>query len=573
MLDRTRLLAVGLWGTFVGFLVVVTVFVRRFRRFERNREEINRRLIDLNDELRSLSEVANRTGNLVVITDVRGRIEWVNEAFELRTGYTLEEACGRTPGALLQGPETDPRTVEDMRAKIHAGQPFISEILNYTRAGAAYWVRLDVRPVVDADGILTGFVAVQTDVTEQREAQDLLRRAKEEAERAAEQKSQFLATMSHEIRTPLNAVIGLTDLLLDTDLDARQHEYAATARNSGTLLLETINDILCFSAVEAGGLQLECRDFDVRALAGGVGGVLAPQALEAGLRFAVRVEDRVPEALRGDEVRLRQVLVNVIANAIKFTETGGIDVVVDASPLGGGRHRVTIAVHDTGIGIPAAVLPSLFDPFTQGDASTTRRYGGSGLGLAITHRIIDVMGGEIDVESVVGAGTRFVVSVDLAEGKLEPERVEVAAIDLSPTRRLRILVAEDDPVNQMVIERMLERLGHDTTVVSEGAQAVAAALRSDYDVVLMDVQMPGVDGVDAMRRIRGELPAARQPQIVALTANALDGDRERLIAQGMDDYLSKPVQLAALRDMLATSTNTQLRATPGAVHHAVRADP
>lgn len=553
ILARTRLLAVGLAATFVGFVVVLTVFVRGLRRFDRQRAAANRRLVELNHQLRRVSEVASRTGNLVVITDAAGRIEWVNDAFELRTGYRLGEVEGRTPGELLQGPETDPQTVELMRGHVRAGRSFITEVTNYTRTGDPYRVRLDVRPVHDDEGALTGFVAVQTDVTEQHEAQAMLRRAKESAESVAEQKGQFLATMSHEIRTPLNAVIGLTDLLLDTDLDQRQREFVTTARNSGALLLDTINDILCFTAVESDRVELECTTLDLRRLVDGVAALLAPQVHDAGLRLDVHVADAVPTVVRGDELRVRQVLVNLVANAVKFTESGGIEIMVDAAPLGDGVHGIAISVSDTGIGIAPEVLPTLFDPFTQADASTTRRYGGTGLGLAITHRLVELMGGSIEVDSTVGAGSRFAVFVELPEADGMPEPLPAASADTLPDRSLRILVAEDDPVNRMVIEHMLARLGHDATIVSDGEQAVASAVESEYDVVLMDVQMPRLDGVHAMRRIRELLPTDRQPYVVALTANALDGDRERFIALGMDGYLSKPVQLASLQDALAVA--------------------
>ena len=567
MLGTTRRLALGLGATFLGFLAVVVTFVRGFRRFDRQREASNRRLVTMNKELLTLSEVASRTGNLVVITDADGRIEWVNDAFGTRTGYTLDDVLGRRPGDVLQGPATDPEAVRMMSERLRARQGFTTEIVNYSRHDVPYWVRIEVRPVHDDTGVVTNFIGVQTDVTEEHETQEYLRRAKEAAEQVAEQKAQFLASMSHEIRTPLNAVIGLTDLLLETDLDDQQREFVTTAHTSGALLLSTINNILSFSAVEAGRVELECRAFDIRTLVHQTVEMLDRQAADKGLELHVSIDDSIPATVRGDETRLQQVLVNMLGNAVKFTERGSVGLTVRRRHMDATIAHIEFVVEDTGIGIAADRLPWLFEPFTQADASTTRRYGGSGLGLAIARQILGLMGGTIDVTSEEGTGTTFTVEIGLETDLVTDRTIDrddhVQTKSPPPDdRSMHILVAEDDKVNQMVITHMLLKLGHHVELATDGVEAVAAVHRCRFDLVLMDVQMPRLDGVGAARRIRAELSEGDCPRIVALTANALDGDRERLLAAGMDDYLSKPVRLDDLRQMLhRTSDRSPLRSS------------
>ena len=436
-----------------------------------------------------------------------------------------------------------------MRAALQGGEPFTEEILNYTREGRAYWVSLDVSPVHDSKGTLSGYVGVQTDITERKRADDLLRAARDAAEDSAREKANFLASMSHEIRTPLNAVLGLTDLLLLTDLDKVQRDYARTARTSGRLLLALVNDILDFSALESGKLETELLPVPLESLARDTITMFTADAERRGLRLGFELDPQLPPAVLGDEMRLRQVLVNLIGNALKFTEQGEVTLRVRAQTGADGSDQLLLQVSDTGIGIPPDRLQRLFLPFSQVDASTTRRFGGTGLGLAICRLVVDALGGTISVASVPGSGSTFTVCLPMeaAEVKAPLRAAATGEVETAPSMaQLRVLLAEDDRVNQMVAVHMLHRLGVAPVVVSDGQAAVDAALGDTFDVILMDVHMPMMDGVEAAAAIRAGLPPEQQPRIVAITANAMEGDRERLLGSGMDAYLSKPVQLADL---------------------------
>lgn len=381
---------------------------------------------------------------------------------------------------------------------------------------------------------------------QQRELEEARRRA----EAATQAKSNFLAAMSHEIRTPMNGILGTCSLLFQTEMSAEQREYAETIHDSCRALLALIGDILDFSKIEAGKMDLERIRFDLHGLVRESVEILRPTAMAKGLALEAWIDTGGAPWRLGDPVRVRQVLLNFLGNAMKFTEEGRVEVRV--RPVAG-TDRVRIEVADTGIGIERGRLESIFEEFTQVDASTTRRYGGTGLGLAISKRLVDLMGGEIGVESEPGVGSTFWFEVPLPPVEAPtassvPTGIPLLAGELPP---LRVLLAEDNPVNQKLVVRMLEKAGHRVDCAENGAEAVEAVRRARYDIVLMDCQMPGMDGYEATRRIRelgGE--AARVP-ILALTADALQGTRERCLASGMDDYLAKPFSVEDLLSRIA----------------------
>ncbi len=355
--------------------------------------------------------------------------------------------------------------------------------------------------------------------------------------------------MSHEIRTPMNGIVGMARLLQETTLGRDQREYADIIVSSARALLRIIDDILDSSKIEAGAFDLDAVDFDVRQVLDEVVRLLRPEAEAKGLTLSATVDNAVPLAVRGDPGRLRQALVNLVGNAVKFTERGAVTVLVEALEQAP-DHLLRFEVRDTGIGIDPVAQERLFRPFSQADGSTTRRFGGTGLGLAISRRLIELMGGRIEVTSAVGAGSTFAFTVRLARAGSEGTAAVASPIPAAAARRGRVLVAEDNPVNQKVTVRMLHHLGFDAEIAETGEDAVEAARAKRFDLILMDGQMPVMDGFAATALIRGFEGPVRRTPIVALTASAMRGDRERYLDAGMDDYLAKPITPEQLKAVL-----------------------
>jgi len=639
-----------------------------------------------------LAQAVEASADAILITDANGRIESVNRAFTVTTGFGAEEAVGSPTSILKSGIEPAQRYA-DLWRTISAGGTWSGRLVNRRRDGSHWHAALTISPIRDGRGRSDGFVGVERDVGLDIEREERLAAAVSEAEKANEAKSLFLATMSHEIRTPMNGVIGMTELLLDTRLDDEQRDYLESLRNSGEALLVLINDILDFSKIEAGKMELERAEYDPCTLSEDVVDLLRERAHDKGLELSCRLAPDLPQRVLGDACRVRQVLTNLVGNAVKFTAAGEVAVSVSVASHEGPEFVLRFEVRDTGIGISAEDRPRLFEAFTQADASTTRRFGGTGLGLVISRQLSRMMGGSIGVESVEGAGSTFwftirvpracespagpqrearladrralvvddcetnrrillellrrwgmeCVAAEDGEGALralrqaerEGRRPDVVVLDYmmpgmdglelarriravplwtdvllllltstceldvresagesgvdlcltKPVRRARlrralsqvveaegageerpaargspggeaftgrVLVAEDNPVNRKLVVHLLAKMGLVAETVATGLEAVAAAARERYDLILMDCLMPEMDGLEATRAIRaGEGRGGRSTPIVALTASAMAGDRERCLEAGMDDYLAKPLRRDELRAVLA----------------------
>ncbi|WP_197918627.1 ATP-binding protein [Thiosulfatihalobacter marinus] len=500
-------------------------------------------------ELRRLALVAQRALDSVIVSDVKGRILWVNDAFTRITGFAPEEVLGRRPASILNGPDTSEKTSDEIAHAIREGRTHRTEIINYTKDGRRIWVETNLAPVFDACGNMEMVIAIERDVTLAKQHQEELAQAKRAAEEGERAKADFLASMSHEIRTPMNGIIGMADLLSDMELSGDSRLYVNTIRHSAEALLTIINDILDFSKLRAGKMRLNPVVFDLSECLRNVTDLLRPQASGKGLYLELGPAD-LPGIVRGDDVRLRQILLNVIGNAIKFTERGGVTVRVstDQTP---DDILCRIDVADTGIGIPADRLDHVFEQFAQADAATTRRFGGTGLGLSISRKLAQNMGGDIVVTSTPGAGSCFSITIRLHTARAENGAQGGPSENASPSalKGLTVLLAEDNKTNRLVIAKFLRDAPITLKSAHDGRQAVDMAARLNPDVILMDMSMPEMDGLDATRAIRA-LPGP-QPRIIALTANAYHSDREACLEAGMDAFLTKPVRKAQLIQQIA----------------------
>jgi PAS domain S-box-containing protein len=492
---------------------------------------------------------------LVILQE--GRIVFANQALAQMLGYTLHELLSLSHSEVhaIVHPGDRNKIWGRYRNRLKGRQlPEHYEFRAIRKDGTAIWLELYTK-LIDYQG-KAAIQATFIDITDRKAVEEALRKAKEAAETATRTKSEFLASMSHEIRTPMNAVVGITGLLLETELSQEQEEYVETIRDSGEAVLSLMNDILDLSKIEGRRMELERRPIELLGCIKASLAIVASYAHEKGLKLSLKIEGIIPEMIFGDSLRLKQVLVNLLTNAVKFTEKGQVTVNVSGQRLEGDGYRIHFAVIDTGIGIPAEKMSCLFHPFSQVDASIARRYGGSGLGLAISKQLVEMMGGEIWAESWPGKGSTFHFTILTQATAAKPAEAEPV---LAPSPRLgakhsprplSILLAEDNIMSKKITLQILKKIGYAADVASNGLEVLAALERHPYDVILMDVQMPKMDGIEAARKIRERWP--KGPKIVAITAHALQGDRERCLAAGMDDFISKPVKLEKLRAMLAS---------------------
>jgi PAS domain S-box-containing protein len=520
----------------------------------------------------------------LIATDIDGTISVFNRAAEQLLGYHAEEVVGTCTPAIWHDTEEmvaraftlsedNGEIVEPgfavFTSEAARGQKSEREWTYIRKDGSRVSVKLRVTAVRNSAGAICGFLGLANDISVRKEAEAALRTAKAAAESTSRAKSEFLATMSHEIRTPMNGVLGFANLLIGTTLDDEQRLFASTIKESGEALLSIINDILDFSKIEAGKLTIEELPFDVRHTVRDIARLMQATAAERGNTIVLDDATAVACETVGDPTRVRQVILNLVGNALKFTQRGR--VFVRAGPVPGTETpMVRISITDTGIGISPDKQAGLFEAFTQADSSTTRGYGGTGLGLAICKRLTHLMGGEIGVDSEPGLGSTFWFTLPLYEparspstsGMAETAAPAVASIAASPPLGLHVLVAEDAPVNQMLVSRLLAIYGCTHDVAADGAEAVARYEGSVYDVILMDCHMPKVDGYEATRRIRAmeaTTGAHLRIPIVALTASATLDDKTHCLNAGMDDFVAKPFgpdELRAALERCSTVTAT-----------------
>ena len=476
--------------------------------------------------------------------------DWKVETGALEFTPELNKLYGLPAGTI--------KTYQDWRDRVHPAdigmiearrdeaivnrEPFDLEFRGCHASGEYRWISTKGGAVYDEAGKAIRVFGVNIDITDRKRAEEELYRAKAVAEAANEAKSQFLANISHELRTPMNAILGMVDLALPKQSDSTATDFLQTARTSADLLLTLLNDLLDSAKIEAGKLELESAPFNLRHVLDQTTQVLGVRASEKGLSFSCRIPPEVPNALVGDQVRLRQIFLNLAGNGIKFTEKGEVTISGRVESQDAAEVCLEFSVRDTGIGIPQSDQEHIFHPFTQADASTTRRFGGTGLGLSICSRLVAMMRGRIWVESEVGKGSTFHFTVRLPLAtEVPPEPETPVNISRAAASTLRILLAEDNPANQKLAAYILQDRGHTVEIVGDGQQALSMAQQNHYDVILMDVQMPGMDGLEATKTLRAQEAGQRRVPIVAMTAHAMKGDRERCLAAGMDGYLSKPI--------------------------------
>ncbi len=500
--------------------------------------------------------IVDQTPVSVVITDLEGTIQYVNPQFVALTGYSEAEAVGRNP-RILQSGEHGPLFYQEMWTTVLGGDIWRGMIHNVGKDGRHFWELAHIAPVRDISGEIVQIVAIKQDMTQQRKTDERIRlqgvrlaESLRRAEEASRAKTAFLANVSHEIRTPLTGIVGLVDMLLDEVSDARQLGRLRMLKEASESLNSIVNDVLDLSKIEEGHSEVVEEEVTVAAFLKKLVARHAVAAEQKGLKLASTIDDRVPERIRTDGQKLGQILTNLISNAVKFTKHGHIRVSV--APLAGDQpHMICFSVEDTGIGIDPEKAERLFEPFTQLDSSYSKSFAGTGLGLAISKRLAELLGGSIRVDGMPGAGSTFSFSIRYSPSDSARQgRPRAPRENKSPTNDLglSVLLAEDNRINQLVVRHMLEKAGIEVKSVDNGTVALKAMREELFDVVLLDIQMPGMNGIDVVESIREferSTGRSRQP-VIALTAYALSSDKNRILKAGVDGFVSKPVKSTEL---------------------------
>lgn len=531
---------------------------------------------ELAERTEFLNSLIQNSPLAIIVTDPDHRLQMCNPAFESLFGWRQAEVLGQTIEEVVGSPHEE---IEQIIETMVRGEQVHFATRRKRSDGSMIDVELYAVPLHGKERIGRALGMYQ-DITERVRAEEALVRARDAAEAASRAKSDFLANMSHEIRTPMNGIIGMTDLALDTDLNSEQREYLTMVKSSAHSLLGVLNDILDFSKIEAGKLDLELTVFSLRQSLRETLKTFEFRAHQKGLGLMWHVEDDVPDGLEGDVGRMRQVLINLVGNALKFTDTGEVSIEVEQQEFTRNGTLLHFRVRDTGIGIPEEKRVLIFDPFTQADSSTTRKYGGTGLGLSICGRLVKMMGGEIWVDSQTGYGSTFHFTIRVGVADLERTGIrpgteeardesEVNAANAGAMQThekgLTVLLAEDNAVNRLVAKRLLEKHGHAVLVAENGREAISSFEREQQyiDAILMDIQMPEMDGLTAIRTIRArERDTRGHIPIIALTAHAMKGDREKCMEAGADDYITKPLHTPDLLAALARAHRQKAEAVP-----------
>jgi hypothetical protein len=533
------------------------------------------------EQMEKLVMAATKSNNAVIIADHTGKIEWVNEGFTLLTGYTFDEVKDTHGELLRKGGSTGLSPGTDLYDTVfEKKQSVVYEGKNFTKDGKEYWVITTLTPVIGKDGKVERIIAIDSDITERKRVEEELTiankiaehslkkgskalqelmAAKKQLEESMHVKEQFLAKMSHEIRTPMNAIVGLTDILLESPITRDQKECVDAIKLSSDNLLSIINDILDFSKLESGNVSLEKIPFSPTEIVDAVLFTLGFSATKKGIELVFRPEEnQLPQFVVGDSVRLRQIILNLVSNAVKFTEKGKVTIRSKVIDDTGNRNTILFEVSDTGIGIPENRLSTIFESFTQASNETTRKYGGTGLGLTIVKQLAELQGGNVKVVSKIDEGSTFLVTIPYE--KYNEEEIHPAVVPRNMADKqlagAHILLAEDNEMNQMLATKIFARWEVILEIAENGEQAIEKIRNGNFDLVLMDIQMPVMDGYEATKQIRNNLPPPKNNiPIIAMTAHAMVGESEKCISLGMNDYISKPFNQQDLYNKICSVLN------------------